>query len=425
MRKTSLSWFLGAGIGIVALGVLSGGASAEFAQGAKPHVAPSLWHPDSNRQSPSDIGVRAHTNVVRVILPEANAKPSKASPASGVGPDTVPASGYYFETPSSLACIYGFVTVVTGCNPNTLTDVVTGGAGLAIAIVDAYDNPDAASDLATFDTQFGLPAPPGGLQVVYASGSQPAANAGWALESSLDIEWAHAMSPAAKIYLVEAASNSYSDLLTAVDKASTLVAAAGGGVVSMSWGGSEFSGQTSYDTHFQKANVTYLASTGDAPGVSFPSTSAYVVAVGGTAIRRNRTTGNFGQEVVWQDAGAGLSAFVARPAFQNAISGTVGASRGVPDIAAIANPSGGVWVYGGLNGGWVIVGGTSVASPVEAGIMSYQGYKYAQAQGTLTNLYSGAIGKFRDITYGDCGTYGSLVAATGWDLCSGKGSLHK
>ena len=121
MRKTSLSWFLGAGIGIVALGVLSGGASAQFAQGAKPHVAPSLWHPNSNRQSPSDIGVRAHTNVVRVILPEANAKPSKASPASGVGPDTVPASGYYFETPSSLACIYGFVTVVTGCNPNTLT----------------------------------------------------------------------------------------------------------------------------------------------------------------------------------------------------------------------------------------------------------------------------------------------------------------
>jgi hypothetical protein len=147
MRKTSLSWFLGAGIGIVTLGVFSGGASAQFAQGEKPHVAPSLWHPDSNRQSPSDIGVRAHTNVVKVVLPEANAKPSKASAASGVGPDTVPASGYYFETPSSLACIYGFVTVVTGCNPNTLTQVVTGGSGLAIAIVDAYDNPDAASDL--------------------------------------------------------------------------------------------------------------------------------------------------------------------------------------------------------------------------------------------------------------------------------------
>src|SRR6516165_10779013 len=118
----------------------------------------------------SDIGVHAHTNVVRVILPEPNAKPSKASAASGVGTDTVPFSGYYFETPSSLACIYGFVTFVTGCNPNTLTSVVTGGAGLAIAIVDAYDNPDAASDLATFDSQFGLPAPPGGLQVVYASG---------------------------------------------------------------------------------------------------------------------------------------------------------------------------------------------------------------------------------------------------------------
>ncbi len=101
----------------------------------------------------------------------------------------------------------------------------------------------------------------------------------------------------------------------------------------------------------------------------------------------------------------------------------VGASRGVPDIAAIANPSGGVWVYGGLNGGWVIVGGTSVASPVEAGIMSYQGYKYAQAQGTLTNLYSGAIGKFRDITYGRLRDIRQLDRRDRLGLVFGKGKL--
>ncbi len=182
MRKTSLSRFLGAGIGVVALGVLSGNALAQFTQGPAPHGAPTLWHPQSNNQKPSDIGVSAHTNVVVLTLPEVNARPPKVSAGGGITPDAPPISGYYYETPSSLACIYGFVAQTGGCNPANAAAVVTGGSGLAIAIVDAYHNPSAASDLTTFDSQFNLPAPPGGLHVVYASGSQPTANTGWALE---------------------------------------------------------------------------------------------------------------------------------------------------------------------------------------------------------------------------------------------------
>ena len=115
----------------------------------------------------------------------------------------------------------------------------------------------------------------------------------WELEEALDIEYAHAMAPNATLYLVEAASDSLSSLLAAVDKASQLVAKAGGGQVSMSWGSAEFSGQTSFDLHFLTQNVVYFASSGDSPGTSWPATSANVVAVGGVSISRSMSTLSF------------------------------------------------------------------------------------------------------------------------------------
>ena len=122
------------------------------------------------------------------------------------------------------------------------------GGSRAIAIVDAYHYATAASDLSVFSNQFGLPQ--ANFQVVYANGRQPPVNADWNIEEALDIEWAHAMAPDAKIYLVEAASTNFTDLLRAVSVANSLVSSAGGGEVSMSWGGSEFSGETSYDFYF-------------------------------------------------------------------------------------------------------------------------------------------------------------------------------
>ena len=387
---------------------------------------------NSNRQKPGDIGVRVHTNVVGVLLPVSNVRPPQLTAGEGLTPQAVPLSGYYFETPSSLACVYGFVAQTTGCNPTTAKAVITGGSGLAIAIVDAYHNPNIVTDLATFAKQFGLPAPGSNFQVVYASGKKPPNDSiGWSLKSSLDVEWAYAMSPNAKIYLVEAASDYTSDLLAAVDVASNLVAKAGGGIVSMSWGGSEFTGQTTYDSHFKAANVTYIASSGDAPGVSWPSSSAFVVSAGGTSISRNPATGDFVGEMTWQQAGSGLSSIVARPTYQNSLTSLVGSHRGVPDIAAVADPDTGVWVYaqyactyiydcGGTD--WLPVGGTSAAAPVEAGVMSHKGVKYSTSQAALSALYGSSI-TFRDIKSGNCGPYAGYLAASGWDLCTGRGSL--
>jgi len=147
------------------------------------------------------------------------------------------------------------------------------GAGQIIGIVDAYDDPKIESDLGVFDSQFGLPTcttSNGCFQKIYASGSKPKTNSGWSLEISLDVEWSHAIAPQAEIILVEAASNSFTDLLLAVDVA----VQHGASVVSMSWGGSEFSSEGSYDTHFAVNGVTFTASSGDSGnGVEYPAAS--------------------------------------------------------------------------------------------------------------------------------------------------------
>lgn len=204
---------------------------------------------------------------------------------------------------------------------------------------------------------------------------------------ALDVQMAHAMAPNAKLYLVEAASNSDSDLLAAVDKAAQLVASAGGGEVSMSWGGAEFPGETNYDSHFQKSGVIFLASTGDSPGVEWPSASANVVAVGGTSLSRQLGSFTFLHHASWADGGGGISSYVARPSYQLAIAGIVGAMRGVPDIAAVADPTTGVWVFDSGNGGWFTVGGTSVSAPLLAGIVNSSGHFYASSSVELTKIY--------------------------------------
>ena len=171
-------------------------------------VGGKVFTPDSSIEKPGDLGRRAHTNIHLFF-------PAKAfQNAQPLGP---PFAGLAYETPASLACLYNLVKAVAGCNPNTVTLNPTGGAKM-IAIVDAFDAPNAAPDLAAFSTQFGLPA--ANFQVVFASGSRPAYDPGWEIEESLDVQWAHAMAPDAKIVLVEAATNSFADLLKAEDVAS-------------------------------------------------------------------------------------------------------------------------------------------------------------------------------------------------------------
>ncbi|HEV2399326.1 MAG TPA: S53 family peptidase [Candidatus Sulfotelmatobacter sp.] len=389
--------------------VLSNSANAQV--GHRGHVVV----PDSSIPRAGDAGKRAHTNI-RLFIPDNGFN----SVRHFYGP---PYSGYFFETPASIGCLYKLTKAVTGCNPNTASLNPAGGAK-AIALVDAYDYPHAASDLATFSTQFGLPAAT--FQVVYASGTKPPGNLNWELEEALDIEWAHAMAPNAAIYLVEAASNSFSDLFLAVQVASNLVATAGGGEVSMSWGSGEFSSETSYDSYFTTPGIVYFASTGDAPGTSYPSVSPNVVAAGGTTIRRFPDSGNFKAEFAWSDAGGGLSDYEPRPGYQSVISGLVGNQRGVPDFSAIADPNTGVWVYDSGNGGWWIMGGTSVSSPMIAGIVNKAGGFATSSAAELTTIYNnlGVAGAFGDITAGYCGPYMGYNAEKGWDICTGVGTAR-
>ena len=337
-----------------------------------------------------------------------------------------PFAGYLFETPASIGCLYQLVEPrVQGCNPNLTTTNPTGG-NHAIALVDAFDDPTAEADLAAFSTQFDLPT--ANFTVVYANGSQPGQDptGGWEIEEALDVEWAHAMAPEAKIFLVEAKNNSFGNLLNAVKVASTLVAAAGGGEVSMSWGGGEFLTETNFDSTFTTPGVVYFASTGDAPGTSYPAVSPNVVAAGGTTISRDLNTGKLIFENAWQDGGGGPSLVEPRPPFQDNVAYVVGGTRGTPDISFDANPATGVWLYDSnpvYGTGWFVVGGTSVSSPSLAGIVNAANSfnKSSAAQNLM--LYNDKKKYFNDITYGNCGLNISNFADKGYDFCTGIGSI--
>jgi subtilase family serine protease len=394
--------------------------------------------PQSNIEHPGDIGFRAHTNV-ELMIPSGS-EPN-TSPAQGFGAvtpaSTTPAPGFVAETPASLGCAYFLVsTRVTGCSPATATLNPSGGSKV-IAIVDAFDDPNAVSDLATFSVQFGLPA--ANFSKVFASGVKPPQDptGGWELEASLDIEWAHAMAPSARIILVEAASDSFSNLLAAETVAANLVAAAGGGEVSNSWGGGEFSSETSFDSTFIKSGVVFFASTGDSPGTEWPSVSPNVVAAGGTTISRNPSTLAFITERPWSQTGGGQSVFESIPTYQTSLVSIVGSSRGVPDLSFDADPNTGAWVFdstpiqGSTAGccgvrGWWIVGGTSLSAPALAGVVNSAGHFATSSDGELTTIYSnlGNPADFRDIATDYCGPFAGLTGRTGWDFCTGVGSIH-
>ena len=330
-------------------------------------------------------------------------------------------------SPQEIAAAYGISSI-------TFAGGVTGtGAGQTIAIVDAYNDPNALSDLETFDAEFGLANPPSFTQMNQSGqttslpGTDP--TGGWEVEESLDIEWAHALAPKANIVLVEANSASTTNLFDAVQAASRI---SGVSVVSMSWGiQGGFSGETSYDSDFNVSGVTFVASTGDtaSPG-SYPAESPNVVAVGGTSLTMSSSTA-YGGETAWSDSGGGLSSYESRPSFQNSVSSVVGSSRGTPDVAFDADPNTGVWVYDSFDesatgGPWIGVGGTSLSAPSWAALISIadQGRvaagaaKLSSAQ-TLTDLYSLPSSDFHDITSGSNGGYN---ATTGYDLVTGRGT---
>jgi subtilase family serine protease len=319
------------------------------------------------------------------------------------------------ETPGSLACVYQLVKQTKGC-PRTSNILASGGVG-AIALVDAFDNPHAVADIKAYAAQYGIKKY--SFKVVFATGHRPQYNAGWALEEALDIEMAVAMAPKAKIYLVEADTNSDTDLYFAETVAAKLVAKAGGGVISNSWQGGEYSGEDADGKkYFSHSGVVYFASSGDGGynHTGFPAVSPNVIAAGGTWILRDNK-GNFSNEVYWSGGGSGLSQFEPRPAYQDIIKKIVGSKRGVPDFSAAGIHVG---VYD--NGSWFDVAGTSISSPLLAGIVNAAGSLAKSTAAELTQIYKDYANKtnykaeFRDIVNPppNC--------KKGWDLCDGVGS---
>jgi kumamolisin len=414
--------------GAVALLLSAGPSSAQ--QGPGSAFVGHVMTPKSSIAQPGDVGVNAHTHI-RLFVPPVGMNFGPAARPN----ELEPFPGAFFETPASLGCIYHLVhREVPGCNPDVTTENPNVGKGAgAIALIEGFDDPTAAADLAIFSAQFGLP--PADLTVRYLTGTEPGLDptGGFHIETALDLQWAHAMAPQAKLFLIEAPNNGLGNLFSAAQLGASLVAAAGGGEVSMSFGTGEFDpslgnssvSETVFDPVFVFPGVVFFASSGDSPGTEYPSVSPNVVSAGGTSISRSTNTGNFILENTWQDAGGGSSLVEPRPGFQDGVRFIVGNSRGTPDLSFDANPATGVWVWDSnpvFGTGWFVVGGTSVSSPSLAGIVNAAGSFRSSSQEENRELYNHIFGgSFNDIVYGTCGEH-AVFAFLGYDACTGIGS---
>ncbi|MEV5959941.1 putative Ig domain-containing protein, partial [Streptomyces sp. NPDC051987] len=321
----------------------------------------------------------------------------------------------------------------SGLSPSNLHSAYnlpsTGGSGLTVAVVDAYNDPNAASDLATYRSTYGLSActvANGCFKQVSQTGSTtslPTNDSGWAGEEALDIDMVSAVCPNCNIILVEANSATDADLGTAENEAVAL----GAKFVSNSWGGSESSSQTSEDTsYFKHPGVAITVSAGDSGyGAEYPATSQYVTAVGGTALSTSSNSRGW-TESVWntsstEGTGSGCSAYDAKPSWQPDTGCT---KRMEADVSAVADPATGVAVYDTYGGsGWAVYGGTSASSPIIAGVYALAGtpgssdypakYPY-QHTGNLYDVTSGSNGS--------CSTSYFCTARTGYDGPTGWGT---
>jgi hypothetical protein len=316
-----------------------------------------------------------------------------------------PSGGF---TPAQILHAYGF------------DQVTWRGYGETIAIVDACDDPTVAADLHAFDQQFGLVDPKLTVTKLTMNGLTPAYDSLWAMEISLDVEWAHAIAPKANILLVEAPTASLGALVNAVDYARYQP---GVGVVSMSWGSSEFSMEGYYDSYFTTpaghGNVTFVASSGDsgAPS-SWPSISSNVLAVGGTTLSVG-TNNAYGGEAAWSRSGGGYSPYETEPTYQDGVQ--TSGFRSNPDVAYDADPASGFAIYD--NGAWLTVGGTSAGAPQWAGLIARVNQARvangkARLNSALPAIYSLPKADFHDITVGNNG----YAAGVGYDAATGRGS---
>ncbi|MFI9382553.1 peptidase S8 [Kutzneria sp. NPDC052558] len=298
-----------------------------------------------------------------------------------------------------------------------------GGAGLTVAIVDAFDDPRAEADLGVYRSTFGLPActtANGCFRKVNQNGAAsplPAGNTGWAEEISLDIDMVSAICPQCHILLVEASSASFTNLGTSVNTAVRLGAVA----VSNSYGGGEFSGETSADSFYNHPGVAVTVSSGDSGfGVEYPAASRFVTAVGGTHLTAGGGARGW-TETAWSGAGSGCSAFEAKPTWQH---DTGCARRTVADVSAVADPATGVAVYDTYNvGGWLVFGGTSVSSPIIASVYALAGRPAAgSVPASLAYAHPTSLFDVTSGSNGSCGGSYLCTARAGYDGPTGLGT---
>jgi subtilase family serine protease len=298
-------------------------------------------------------------------------------------------------------------------------------AGRTVAIVDAYDDPTAEADLGVYRGQYGLPActtANGCFRKVNQTGGTkyPRVNSGWAQEISLDLDMVSATCPDCRILLVEASSNSFANLGAAVIQAA---ATAGVVAISNSYGGGDAADAT-YGAYYNHPGIAVTASSGDnGYGASYPASSSYVTAVGGTSLTTAGNTRGW-TETVWSGAGSGCSAYnVALAAAASA--GTGCATRAEADVSAVADPNTGVAVYDSTpnqgSSGWMVFGGTSASAPIIGSVYALSGnttgYANAIPYSHATSLFDVIAG-----SNGTCPTPQWCTARTGWDGPSGLGT---
>ena len=363
-------------------------------------------------------------------------------------------------TPAQIRAAYGLPALPAAGATLSAVQRAQLGAGQTIYIVDAMHDPNVAAELAAFNQKFGLPtcatkaiavnqalplaaasASACELSVVYntAAGgmtaSAPAYNSGWATEIALDVQWAHATAPLARIVLIEAADASLNSLLGAVKLANAM----GPGAVSMSFGAGEGNWTASVDAAFGAANMSYLAATGDnGAAVSWPAVSPKVVAVGGTTLAYSGSGAR--SETSWSGTGGGASAYVATPAYQNSTVPGIGLaySRTVADVAFNADPSTGQYVAvmtpGSGSVSWVSAGGTSLSTPQWAGLVAVAnalrasnakaplGMPHAVLYGQIGAVPMNYASAFADVVKGSNGNCATCVAKAGYDSLAGLGT---
>jgi hypothetical protein len=338
----------------------------------------------------------------------------------------------YGYTPAQITAAYGLnaLTFLSSAG----TKVTGDGSGQTIALVEVAHDPNVQASLNTFDSTYGLPATT--IQQINLAGNQT--DDGWAGEESMDVEWAHAIAPGAKIVVVEAnpgtnQSNAFTDLMTAIQTAGSTP---GVSVVSMSLGGGEFSGESAQDSVFTTKGVVYVASSGDDGTVQWPAASPYVLAVGGTSLQVS-SSGSYQREHGWVGTGGGLSSGEPEPTFQQSVQSTN--TRSTPDVSFDADPSTGVAAYfippkstNGV-GEWGTIGGTSVGAPAWAGILAIinQGRVLAGqsvltgATQTLPALYGLPATDFHKVSLtsgGGGGTTNQAINTANYNTQTGLGS---